>query len=186
MDTQQPQSSPNPIRIGTAVGVAILALILDLTSKEWVWNNIRPPAGKPVEVISGLFYLKFGFNTGSAFSLLAENPYARELFIGVTFLALIYLSYLAWRMPSQKTYGFVAIGLIGGGAIGNLHDRFVRTMEVFVPGQGPVTKYGVVDFLQFYYPWDPERYWPIFNIADSALVCGVALLMIYMLREGDR
>jgi hypothetical protein len=50
-----------------------------------------------------------------------------------------------------------------------------------VPFQGKYQeKHGVVDFLQFYYPWDPDNYWPIFNVADSALVVGMVLLLVYV------
>jgi signal peptidase II len=94
------------------------------------------------------------------------------------------MGWLAASMPTVRRYGFIAIGMIAGGALGNLHDRFVRIMKV--PFQGKwVERYGVVDFLQFYYPWDPEHYWPIFNVADSALVCGVVLLVLYMRFHGD-
>ena len=52
---------------------------------------------------------------------------------------------------------------ISSGAAGNLHDRFFRTMEMYVNGQ-LVEQHGVVDFLQFYYNWESGKYWPIFNV----------------------
>lgn len=163
--------------------VMVLSLALDLWTKNWVWNNLRE--GREVEVISHVFYLKFGFNTGSAFSFLRDASWARGFFITVTFLALGYMAWLASKMPTAKAYGFVAIGLISAGAAGNLHDRFFRTMEVFMEGQGRVERHGVVDFLQFFYNYDAGDYWPIFNVADSSLVCGVALLLIYLHRHGE-
>ncbi len=183
-------------RILIALAVLAVVLFIDLWSKAWVWNEIcqfeekfmrcaRPGANsRRVEVISGLFYLNFGFNTGAAFSLFRDDGWARTFFIVVTFLALGYMGWLALKMPSKRLYGFIAIGMIAGGAIGNLHDRFVRVLKV--PWNGKmVERHGVVDFLQFYYPWNPDEYWPIFNVADMALVVGVGLLLIYMLRHGE-
>jgi signal peptidase II len=126
-----------------------------------------------------VFYLKFGFNTGSAFSFLRDESWARYFFITVTFLALGYMGWLAWKMPTKRLYGFIAVGLIAAGAAGNLHDRFVRVMPVWMDGKW-VEAHGVVDFLQFYYNWDGGKYWPIFNVADSSLVCGVGLLLVYL------
>lgn len=169
-------------RIILALVAIACVLALDLSSKAWAWANLRN--GESVEVIEGLFYLKFGFNTGAAFSFLRDANWARGFFILITLGALGYMGWLAAKMPTTKWWGFAAVGMIAGGALGNLHDRFVRTMRV--PHEGDIVeRYGVVDFLQFYYPWDPEHYWPIFNVADSALVVGVLLLLAYIARFGD-
>ena len=169
-------------RLIVVLAAVVVVLAVDLGTKAWVWNNLRD--GHAVEVIPGLFYLKFGFNTGAAFSFLRDTEWARTFFILITLLALTYMGWLAWKMPTTKAYGFMAVGMIAGGALGNLHDRFVRIMPV--PWKGKmVEKYGVVDWLQFYYPWDPEHYWPIFNVADSALVCGVGLLLLYIRFHGE-
>jgi len=164
-------------RLIIVVAVFAVALGLDLWTKAWAWENLRN--GPPVEVIEHVFYLKFGFNTGSAFSFLRDASWARYFFITVTFLALGYMGWLALKMPTQKLYGFIAVGLIAAGAAGNLHDRFVRVMPVWWNGQF-VDRHGVIDFLQFYYNWDQGKYWPIFNVADSALVCGVILLLVFL------
>lgn len=161
----------------------VVALTLDLWTKAWAWEHLKPPTpgqpDTPVTVIDGLFYLKFGFNTGSAFSLLRDKSWARAFFILVTFGALAYMAWLAWTLPARRKWVFVSVGFIGGGALGNLHDRFFRIWKV--PFQGKFQdRHGVVDFLQFYYPWDPDNYWPIFNVADSALVVGMVLLLIYV------
>jgi signal peptidase II len=81
---------------------------------------------------------------------------------------------LALTLSTRASSGFVAIGLIASGALGNLHDRFVRVF---------MDQYGVVDFIVVYY-W-PGKRWPAFNIADAALVAGVLLFMIYLRRHGD-
>ena len=164
-------------RLIVVLVVFAIALGLDLWSKAWAWEHLK--SGPPVEVIEHVFYLKFGFNTGSAFSFLRDASWARYFFITVTFLALGYMGWLAWKMPTERLYGFIAVGMIAAGAAGNLHDRFVRVMPVWWNGEF-VDRHGVVDFLQFYYNWDQGKYWPIFNVADSALVCGVFLLLIYL------
>lgn len=169
-------------RIGLVTVVVALTLALDLWTKSWAWETLRD--GEPVELIEHVFYFKFGFNTGSAFSFLRDAEWSRLFFIGVTVLALGYMAWLTHKMPTRRHYGFVAVGLIAGGALGNLHDRFARQLEVHVDGE-LVTRYGVVDFLQFYYDWDGGNYWPIFNVADVALVVGVGLLLIYIRYHGD-
>jgi signal peptidase II len=173
----QPSEPSRASRLVIVALVFAVALGLDLWSKAWAWENLRE--GPPIELIKHVFYLKFGFNTGSAFSFLRDESWARYFFIVVTFLALAYMGWLAWKMPTSRIYGFIAVGLIAAGAAGNLHDRLVRTMEVWMNGTF-IERYGVVDFLQFYYNWNQGKYWPIFNVADSALVCGVILLLIFL------
>ncbi|KIG16581.1 Lipoprotein signal peptidase [Enhygromyxa salina] len=183
MSPDKPQP-PEPSRNSRLLVVAIVfavAIGLDLWSKAWAWEHLKD--GPSVEVIEHFFYLKFGFNTGSAFSFLRDESWARYFFITVTFLALGYMGWLAWKMPTSRVYGFIAVGLIAAGAAGNLHDRFVRVMPVWMNGEF-VERHGVIDFLQFYYPWKQDSYWPIFNVADTALVCGVALLLIFLHYHG--
>lgn len=168
-------------RVILVVVIVALALTADLSSKAWAWKTLKD--GEAIEVIEGFFYLKFGFNTGAAFSFLRDAEWSRVFFVAITILAVGYMGYLAVKMPDYHWYGFVAVGLIMGGALGNLHDRFARIMTV--PHKGElVDRHGVVDFLQFYYPWNPDEYWPIFNVADSCLVVGVILLLWYM-RKGE-
>ena len=172
--SDEPSRTNRLILVGV---ICVLILAFDLWTKQWAWDNVRD---KPaVEVIEGLFYLKFGFNTGAAFSFLRDASWARRFFISVTFLAMGYMGWLAWKMPTKRVYGFAAIGMIIAGAAGNLHDRFVRIDQVWLNGEF-VERHGVVDFLQFYYPWNPEKYWPIFNVADTALVCGVLILLVFL------
>ena len=168
-------------RIGIVIAVMALVLALDLWTKQWAWDTLRNQ--QAIEVIEHVFYLRFGFNTGSAFSFLRDATWGRGFFVLVTILALIYMGWLAWQMQTRHRHGFVAIGLIAGGAAGNLHDRFVRSMELPLHGN-MVERYGVIDFLQFFYDWEGGRYWPIFNVADSALVCGVILLLLYIRQHG--
>jgi signal peptidase II len=156
--------------------VVAIMLALDLWTKAWAWEHLRE--GPAVTVVENWVYLEFGFNTGSAFSFLKDASYARLTFIGVTIIALLYMSRLAATLPTRYGSAFVAIGMVSGGALGNLHDRLVRVMEL----RGE-PRYGVVDFIKVYY-W-PDKVWPTFNVADVALVAGVALLFIFLTRHGD-
>jgi signal peptidase II len=158
-------------------GILLVALLgLDLATKQWAWDNLR--SGDVHTVIDGWLYLEFGFNTGSAFSLLRDASWSRVLFIAITFLALGYMGWLARTLPTRFASAFVAIGMVAAGALGNLHDRFLRTMIV-----DGAERYGVVDFIKVFY-WKGKP-WPTFNVADVALVAGVLLLLWFLLKHGD-
>lgn len=167
---------PRQKRIVLLAIVAAITLGLDLWSKAWAWENLRE--GKTVTVIKNWAYFEFGFNTGSAFSFLRDASYARVVFILVTILALAYMVKLARTLPTRWGSAYVAIALVSGGALGNLHDRLVRIMDV--RGED---RYGVVDFIKVFY-W-PNQPWPTFNVADIALVFGVGLLFIFLTKHGD-
>jgi signal peptidase II len=157
-------------------GVLVVLLVLDLVTKQWAWDNLR--TGDVRTVVDGWVYYEFGFNTGSAFSLLRDASWSRMLFIGITFLALLYMGNLARTLPTRFVSAFVAIGMVASGALGNLHDRFLRTMMI-----DGAERYGVVDFIKVFY-WKGKP-WPTFNVADVALVAGVLLLLWFLLRHGD-
>lgn len=167
---------PRAGRYWMAVAVLVVLLVLDLATKQWAWDNLR--AGEVHTVVDGWVYYEFGFNTGSAFSLLRDASWSRMLFIGITFLALLYMGHLARTLPTRFASAFVAIGMVASGALGNLHDRFLRQM--IVDGE---LRYGVVDFIKVFY-WKGKP-WPTFNVADVALVAGVLLLLWFLLRHGD-
>lgn len=163
-------------RLVLAAIVAAITLGLDLWSKAWAWDALRE--GETVTVIDKWAYFEFGFNTGSAFSFLRDASYARVVFILVTVLALGYMVKLALTLPTRWASAYVAIAMVAGGAMGNLHDRLVRMIEL----RGEM-RYGVVDFIKVYY-W-PEKPWPTFNVADVALVAGVGLLFLFLTKHGD-
>lgn len=179
-ETTATHRSTRARRIALVLVVVALVLVADLWTKQWAWDTLRN--GPPIKVIPEVLHFRFGFNTGSAFSLFSEMAWARSFFIVVTVGALAYMGWLTTQIPTDRRYGFVAIGLIAGGAAGNLHDRFVRQLPTFPDGK---MRYGVVDFIQFFYDFSGEKFWPIFNVADSALMCGVGLLLLYMYRQGD-
>lgn len=162
--------------IATAA-TAIVFLALDLWTKAWAWNTIRETARVPV--IKKWFYLDFSFNTGSAFGFLRGHDFSRPLFIAITLATVVYMAMLVRKLPTERLYGFVAIGAIIGGALGNLHDRLLRQLEV-----GGELRYGVVDFIQIYYAQGSPA-WPNFNIADVALVVGVILLIPFLMFHAE-
>ena len=175
-----PVSAPEPGRRRAVLAATVagaLFLALDLVTKSWAWNNIR--SAPRISVIDRWFYLDFSFNTGSAFGFLRGHDFSRPLFIVITLATVIYMAMLVRKLPTQRLYGFIAIGSIIGGALGNLHDRLLRQMLI----NGDL-KHGVVDFIQIYYMQGTPA-WPNFNIADVALVIGVILLVPYLIFHAE-
>ena len=158
-------------RVALATTLCLGALVLDLCTKAWAWDNLRHQ--RPCVVIEGFLRFEFAFNTGSAFGLAERAPSARLVFIVVTLAVLAYLVRMLRRLPVEATSSFAAVGLFAGGALGNLHDRFVRHMWIFDRGD----RYGVVDFIVLSWRGHP---WPAFNLADVALAAGVGLLVLGM------
>ncbi|MCA9690493.1 MAG: signal peptidase II [Nannocystaceae bacterium] len=167
--TPEPARPPLDLR-GWPLGLLTfaLALALDLWTKSWAWTALRPPAGRPVIVWEPLLELSFAHNTGAAFGLLRGLDVGGGAFAVMAALVITYTAVIVARMPQGGRLRFVALGLIVSGALGNLHDRFVR-----FDGLG---RSGVVDFIKINYPWGGS--WPNFNVADVALVVGVGLLLL--------
>lgn len=152
------------------LGAFAPSLALDLASKEWVSRSLS--YADRLTVIDGFFYITHVRNPGAAFSLLADSPepFRRIFFISVTSIAvLLIFSFYRKLAPGDRLSG-LALGLILGGAVGNLIDRI---------------RYGeVVDFLHFRL-WSGYS-WPDFNVADSVIVVGVGLLVVELLAsEGE-
>jgi len=147
--------------------VAALAGIVVILDQVVKWLALaRLPSGVPRPVIDGFFSLTLIMNPGLAFGMLSAVPPTWRWVVAVLSLgALGVLAALAVRLlPDGGKPAAIAMGLIFGGAAGNLIDR---------------ARFGaVVDFLDFYWRgW----HWPAFNVADSAISVGVALLALRML-----
>lgn len=145
------------------LSVAVIAL--DLATKAWVESSFREGESIPV---TGFFNLVLAYNTGAAFSFLADHDgWQRWFFATIAVVASVVLVWMLRRGGSRMlTCG---LALILGGALGNLWDRVLA---------GRVT-----DFLLFHYAgWA----WPAFNVADSAITVGAALLIIDSFREPRR
>lgn len=134
---------------------------LDLITKVLVVAELR--TRQPVELFGGLVYLTHARNTGAAFSV---GEGFTVLLSVLAVVVVIVLLTLARRLASPAWA--VALGLIAGGAAGNLIDRLFRSPGPF---EG-----AVVDFISILDPHDPP--WPVFNLADSALVVGVVLVVV--------
>lgn len=156
-----PEIAQPRVSLATTAGwfaMAFAIALADQLSKLLVLDLFFP--GESLSV-TGFFNLVLVFNTGAAFSFLAgASGWQTPLLIGISALAIVALSWMLWRNPSRRLLA-TGLSLILGGAIGNLVDRVA---------------YGkVVDFLDFHaFGW----HWPAFNVADSAICVGAALLII--------
>jgi signal peptidase II len=144
--------------------IAFLVLVFDRITKWMVAKDI--PLHDSKQIVSGFFYLTHVENRGAAFSLFADSPSHWKIAMLVLFslVALAVVSALLWRSNHAMITTGVGLGLILGGALGNLWDRLLSGR--------------VVDFLLFYLG---TYQWPAFNVADSAIVVGAGLLVIEIL-----
>lgn len=174
-------SSARRRAISVTAGAAAVFLILDLGTKAWAWDNLRPPH-RAIAAVGDWFHWAFSFNTGSAFGFLRDQAFSRPIFIVVTLATVLYMAALVRKLPTDRLYGFFAIGSIIGGALGNMHDRLLRQQADHL-GQ---LQHGVIDFIRVCAPWDPRgTCWPNFNVADIALVVGVFLLIPYLMFHAE-
>jgi signal peptidase II len=141
--------------------LALLIVLLDRWTKRLVAARIGMYS--QIQIIPGFFRITHTENTGAAFSLFADSPshWKTVLLIGFSLVAMVIVSVLLWKQTRALTITGVALAFILGGAVGNLWDR--------------VASGRVVDFLLFYVR---EHQWPVFNLADSAIVVGAILLVI--------
>ena len=162
----EPHETP-PARPRTRLlfSLAAVVLVLDVLTKVLVVATIAP--GEDIRLLGGALYLTQLRNLGAAFSF-AEGATAVFSLIAVAVTVVIVRT--ARRLFS--TGWAVALGLVLGGATGNLVDRVFRD-----PG---FMRGGVVDFLSVFAP--DGRVWPVFNVADSAIVCGGVLGAVLALR----
>ena len=157
-----PALPPRPWWHWLAVSAVVIAL--DLATKAWIVAIFRE--GEELRV-TGFFSVILAYNSGAAFSFLAGASGARWFFAGIAVVASVFLVWMLTRGGSRLLMSGIA--LILGGALGNLWDRIAI---------GRVT-----DFLLFHYAgWS----WPAFNVADSAITVGAALLILDGFRVGRR
>lgn len=146
--------------------IAVVVVIIDQATKLLALDRLAE--GVPVPVIDGLLNLTLVKNPGLAFGLLSGLPVGwRWVVVALSLIALAVLAKLAVRVLTPgAVLDRIAVGLIFGGAVGNLIDR---------------ARFGaVVDFIDVHYRgW----HWPAFNAADSAITVGVALLAARLLTQ---
>ena len=146
-----------------------ITLPLDQITKQWVIAKIH--YGDVIEVIPGFFDLTHVRNPGGAFSFFADGPLEQRMlfFIGTTIVAIVLLLVFFRRLEPEERLASLALGTILGGAVGNLIDRIVYRE--------------VIDFIDIHL-WGGYT-WPTFNIADSAIVVGVGLLIAEIFIVGE-
>lgn len=150
---------------GGRFGLALLVLLLDQVTK--IWAEAALGYGQPVALLPFL-NLTLVYNLGAAFSFLADaGGWQRSFFIVLSSAVSLVLAVWIWRLPPGARLLGGALALVLGGAVGNLVDRLA---------------YGhVIDFIDLHAGgW----HWPAFNVADSAITCGVLLLLADGLRSG--
>jgi signal peptidase II len=154
-----------------AVGLGVLAI--DLLTKQLVLSHLHE--GEPKRLIPGVLYLNLIRNSGAAFSFGTNHTW---IFPTITLVVIGWIVWMSRRLGSVA-WG-IAFGLVLGGALGNLADRLFRA-------PGPM-RGAVVDFVSLFS--NDGRGFAIFNIADSALSCGVALAILLELlgrhRDGTK
>jgi signal peptidase II len=149
--------------------LSVVVIGLDQWSKAWVLASL--PEYQPVSVIEGYWNWYRSYNTGAAFSLLADaGGWQKYLFatlaVGISGL----LAGLLARTPRGDWRNALPFSLVIGGALGNLIDRLQHGH--------------VVDFIQWH--WKEAYYYPSFNIADSAIVAGAIAMLLLGLTGGQR
>lgn len=145
------------------IWISVLVIALDLLTKWVALNQLQLHQQLPV--IDGLFSFTLAYNPGAAFSFLAnaggwQRWFFTAIAVGVSVMLVIWMA----RLPRSRRLEPIALALILGGALGNLYDRIMHGH--------------VVDFILVH--WQQSWFFPAFNIADSAITVGAALLILDM------
>jgi signal peptidase II len=170
----QPQSDAAPVPRSQGAKLirfaipAVLSLVADQASKHWARAALGPQGGGHSKAVIGkALTFHYAENPGIAFSMFSDLRGGRFVLAGLAIAALVMVvRYLRSTDPGQRTL-HVALGLIAGGAVGNLVDRLLYAR--------------VVDFILVDVGVWPLNPWPVFNVADIVLVVGVALIALDIL-----
>ncbi len=141
----------------TFLGVAAVVIAIDQITKHLVVSELSD--GSVVTLIDGVLTFRLVHNPGGAFGIGQDFP---GLFLAASLITLVIVLFLARKIEEQSWA--LPLGLVLGGGIGNLVDRIIRD-----------TGGRVIDFIDF-------QVWPLFNVADSAIVVGVIVLFIISFR----
>lgn len=143
--------------------VALFVIVADQLSKAWIVSSL--PEGHTMLRL-GFFRITHIHNTGAAFGLLPDQSLVLTIFALIAGAVMLFFVVYGYRYYSwlESTAVTLVLGMVFGGTVGNLVDRF---------------RFGyVTDFIDF-------GYWPVFNIADSAVTVGVIILAVLLLRHAQ-
>lgn len=157
----KPSQSHRRPRYLLIVVVTAVTILIDQISKQLILNSFRP--GEILPVIPGFFNLTLTFNFGAAFGLWSNLPPGwREFALGASITLALTVLFIFLRHSTQRSaLSQVSLAAVLGGALGNVLDRIQHGY--------------VIDFLDAY--WG-NYHWPAFNVADSAIVVGVAIVVL--------
>lgn len=161
--SSSPRTDARPGRLLPWLALAFLIIVLDQITKILIVQRFQLGDG---QVITGFFNLVRVHNTGAAFSFLAQaSGWQRWFFIGLGFAASAMFIWMLRSHAEQRLFAF-SVAMLLGGALGNVIDRLIHGH--------------VIDFIQVYYQ---HYYWPAFNLADSAICLGAALMVLDSFRQ---
>ncbi len=168
-DTPEQPDAPLPKRrVLLLAAIAPVVLALDLITKILAVEHLE--GREPVELFGGLLYLPLIRNTGAAFGL------AEGWTVVLALIASGVVVFILWIARRLRSVGWaIGLGLVLGGATGNLVDRIFRA-------PGPL-RGGVVDFISVLDPWG--NFFPVFNLADSAICVGGGVIVLMALLQRD-
>ncbi|MET8066502.1 signal peptidase II [Micromonospora sp. NPDC005313] len=171
--TESGAGAPRRRAVGLLLGVSVFSLLADLGTKQLALAELT--GREPVSVLGGAVYFSLTRNSGAAWSIGSDHTWVFPI---ITFVVIGWIAWMAVRLRSLPWA--VSLGLVLGGALGNLIDRIFRAPGHFVGH--------VVDMISLFDPYG--QVWPVFNLADSSLVCGVVLAVFLELtgrqRDGSR
>lgn len=150
--------------------IAFLVFLLDHGTKWMVCAKLDP--ARPIDLIAGHLSFSYAENTGVAFGFFntVESPWKPYLLGGLAVAAVVIILIYSARMPRDRILLHWALAVIAGGILGNLADRIFRGY--------------VVDFIDFHI--HETFHWPAFNVADSAITVGIALLLMDTIKNPPR
>ena len=168
-------------KLKVLLSVVLASLALDQGTKIWVLKNLAPDGSKVVLVKNWVEFIH-AENEGAAFSALADSPYRLHVFGLFTIVAVIALIQMFRTLEPGEKLRAASTGLILSGAVGNAIDRVWK---------GSVTDFikvfaGAGDTRDWLIQHAGTNVWPIFNIADSAIVVGVILFALEYMFQKDK
>lgn len=149
-------SRPRRISLTLETAIPIVVVVLDQLTKAWVRSTMT--LNETIPVVGDVVRLTYIHNEGAAFGL-SVGPHSSQVFLVLAAVASVLVLYLLLSAPREERMQRIALALILGGALGNIIDRVRWSM--------------VVDFIQV---GVAGHFWPIFNVADSAVTVGAVLL----------